>query len=101
MNKNIGSYYEIALLVDNDIEIVAYIIAIFKIQKDYKIIRDLEILNLHSYEDILESILDLKLKTIQDLAKVFNEIKNRPEVEKVKKVDNTTNIFDFVEEDNG
>jgi hypothetical protein len=99
-NKNIANFYEIALLVDDDIEIVAYLIGVFKLQKNNKIIRDLEVLNLHSYEDILESILDLKLRTVLELAEQFRIMKDKPEVQKVKKVDNTTNIFDFIGDDN-
>ena len=101
MNKNLDNYYEIASLVGDNIEVVAYLVATFKLQKNHKIIRDLEVHNFHNYEEIFEKILDMKLKTIQDLCVVFLEIIEAQELQEELKVDNTTNIFDFVEEDNG
>ena len=104
MNKNLDNYYEIASLVGDNIEVVAYLVATFKLQKNNKIIRDLEVHNFHNYEEIFEKILDMKLKTIQDLCVVFLEIIEAQELQEeliIKKVDNTINIFDFIEEDNG
>lgn len=102
MNKNLDNYYEIASLVGDNIEVVAYLVATFKLQKNHKIIRDLEVHNFHNYEEIFEKILDMKFKTIQDLCVVFLEIIEAQELQEeliIKKVDNTTNIFNFIGDD--
>ena len=89
MNKNIGDFYDLSNIVDDDIEVVAMLLQIFSLAPNNHIISDLSMLKLEPYEKDINTLLDFKCDTLRDLSRVFKkaiEIKKEMEEKEATKI---------------
>lgn len=65
------TFYEVLQTCNDDLNVVAFLIAYFSNETNInKIVKNLEVSKINSYEMEINKILDLKLHTIKDLVKV-------------------------------
>ena len=98
MSKLINDYYALAELVNYDINIVALLIQVAKLQPQGKIITDLEDLKLKKYESEIDTILSLRTGTLKDLKDLFSSVSFDFGIKTIEKtVTKETNLLSFME----
>lgn len=72
INKNLNNFYDVSLVLNEDIYIVALLLATLKANISIQIVRDLEKHRLDKYEKELELLNDMSIQTLKSLYKVLS-----------------------------
>jgi hypothetical protein len=72
INKNLNNFYDVSLVLNEDIYMVALLLATLKSNISIQIVRDLEKHRLDKYEKELELLNDMSIQTLKSLYKVLS-----------------------------
>jgi len=72
INKNLNNFYDVSLVLNEDIYMVALLLATLKSNISIQIVRDLEKHRFDKYEKELELLNDMSIQTLKSLHKVLS-----------------------------
>lgn len=98
ISQALSDYYDLSLICEDDIKIVALLVQIVSLEINSKVLNDLENTKCDKYSREFEKLLTMPPKAIKSLNELLSENVIRFENKKlVKVVDKDTTLLDLIE----